>query len=514
MKKIFFGTFSIGFLSLCYEIIASKIFFSYFSENSQSVAIIISVFLLGLSIGAFLYGKYNKKINSFKDFFYYSNIFSAFYFYILLSNSNLAFFFFNIINNLSFIGLIKILISIFYLLIPTIFLGFYFPFFLSQISKIYKKNNLNQKLSYLYFFDLIGSVLGSLITGFLFIPIFGIKKTLLTLFILHLLISTLYIKNYKKIFKYLLIIFILFFTTIFFQNNFELKNENENKFIPKEINKTNFNINEFNNNNHIFQTEILFEKPSKYGDIKVIKKTNGSNHSILELYINERIQCNTNKFYQNNISEIHFIETALNILNKTNISSLNIGLGCGLSSSILANNNRVENVEIIEINSIITNTSKFFSNYTNYVLENKKVNLTIDDGYIYLIKTNKTYDLIAIDIENPTITHSSKLYTLENFKNINLKLNKDGIFTLWAFNGNEKYLAVIYNTLNKVFPYVYLKKSGIYDDAYFFASNSKIDINKINLSNKDINLTNIIIKKYPDIEINTIDKPSIQNYWI
>lgn len=51
-----------------------------------------------------------------------------------------------------------------------------------------------------------------------------------------------------------------------------MKNENENKFIPKEINKTNFNINEFNNNNHIFQTEILFEKPSKYGDIKVIKK--------------------------------------------------------------------------------------------------------------------------------------------------------------------------------------------------------------------------------------------------
>ncbi|MCA9460281.1 MAG: hypothetical protein KC550_07065, partial [Nanoarchaeota archaeon] len=88
MKKIFFGTFSIGFLSLCYEIIASKIFFSYFSENSQSVAIIISVFLLGLSIGAFLYGKYNKKINSFKDFFYYLNIFSAFYFYILLSISN------------------------------------------------------------------------------------------------------------------------------------------------------------------------------------------------------------------------------------------------------------------------------------------------------------------------------------------------------------------------------------------------------------------------------------------
>ncbi|MCA9495797.1 MAG: fused MFS/spermidine synthase, partial [Nanoarchaeota archaeon] len=179
MKKIFFGSFIIGFLSLCYEIIATKIFFAYFSENSQSVAIIISIFLLGLSIGAFLYGKYNKKINLYQDFFFYSNIFCGFYFYIILSNSNLALYFFKILNELSYLGILKISLSIVYLLIPTIFLGFYFPFFLTQISKLYKKNNLNEKLSLLYFFDLIGSVIGSLITGFLFIPFFGIKKTLI-----------------------------------------------------------------------------------------------------------------------------------------------------------------------------------------------------------------------------------------------------------------------------------------------------------------------------------------------
>ncbi|MCA9497328.1 MAG: hypothetical protein KC589_10385, partial [Nanoarchaeota archaeon] len=294
-----------------------------------------------------------------------------------------------------------------------------------------------------------------------------------------------------------------------FQNNLKLNSTNYNNNIPSILSEhSNSNL-----NNYIYQTNVLYNKPSKYGDIKVISKTLNNKSPILELYINERIQCDTNKFYENNISEIHFIETSLNLFNKTNLSSLNIGLGCGLSSSILANNNKIKNVDIIEINSKMINASKFFSNYTNNLLENKKINLIINDGYLYILETNKTYDLIAIDIENPTITHSSKLYTLENFQNIKLKLNKNGIFTLWAYNGNERYLAVIYNTLKKVYPYVYLKKSGIYNDAYFFASNTKINLTKLDLSKKDIELTNNINEKYSNLEINTINKPTILKYW-
>jgi len=98
-----------------------------------------------------------------------------------------------------------------------------------------------------------------------------------------------------------------------------------------------------------------------------------------------------------------------------------------------------------------------FSEFTDNVLENPKVHLIFNDGYKYLLGTNKKYDLIIMDIDHPSLIYSSNLYTLEFYKLVRNALNKDGLFTQWSYRPIPDAQIINYNTLKTVFPEVFQK---------------------------------------------------------
>lgn len=489
LKRIFLFyliAFLIGFLGLSYEILGTKILFSYFSESSQSISIVISSFLLGLSLGALAYTNYFYKIKNKKLFFFISNIISAFLFLILFNQNFLNYFFLQRIYSTI---LIKIILVSIYIVLPTFFLGFFFPFLIEIISKE-KSEKKERKIGFLYFYDLIGSFLGSLIAGFIFIPYLGSSTSLFLLFILHLIISILFFKT-KKIIIYGIIILISSF--------FILNIISSNEIIePIEI-----------YNNSLYQNNVsgtLFIKNSPYGEVKVKIRNN-----IKELQIDKLVQCLTKGFDENNVSEIHFVEKPLNHFSY-DISALNIGLGCGFTANAITNYNYTKKLDLVEINQIIPEATTFFSNYNNDILNQEKVNLIIEDGFFYLKNNNKKYDFIAIDIQNPSVIHSSNLYTLEGFKYVKENLNEKGIFSFWAYKKNEDYVKVLYNTLNSVFNYVYFKKSGYFEDLYFIASDIELNKTILELNETDLKFIEEI-KSNPNKQINTLDKRVLMRIW-
>jgi len=92
------------------------------------------------------------------------------------------------------------------------------------------------------------------------------------------------------------------------------------------------------------------------------------------------------------------------------------------------------------------------------VLQNKNVNLIIDDGLKYLRENEKKYDAILIDIENPLVAHSSNLYTVEAFKIVSDSLDEEGNFALWNFvhvAQNTTYTDILYYSMKEAFGFVY-----------------------------------------------------------
>ena len=390
-----------GASALIYEVVATDTLFFYFIKSSYSIATVLAVFLLGLGIGSLVIYKLSPKIKNKRVLFGILQILIAVYAVFVLANLT------GVIPKISTLGIFAA--SFVILLFPTIFLGAVFPLAGSIIIR--RKKEI---IGLVYSSDLFGAILGVLIAGFLLIPTFGHKITVLVGAGLNLVSAFIIFPKIKKLW----ILWVIFVLILGF--NF-----------PGPILKGVLNLSP--------GKEYQFYANSPYGVIEV--KNQG-------LFIDERIQCSFND--PEDSPEIMMVDYALEPLESKEVNTLNIGLGCGLTLSRILDMVNAS-VDIVEINPVVVRANKEFSD----VLEDKRVNLIIDEGLRYLRRSEKKYNSILIDVENPAVIHSSNLYTVEAFKIVYNSLTRNGTFALFSFGKKGRFLDILYYSLKEAFPFVY-----------------------------------------------------------
>lgn len=504
-----------GFTGLSYELIATKILFYFFSENSLSVSTVISIFLLGLGIGSFIFSKIVYKIKNTANFILVVQVLIAIYALFIFTNFDLIPTAFNILYNdinssIQLTLLNKFLISLAYLIIPTLLIGTSLPSVMALVVDL--QDNLAEKISALYGIDLIGAVLGSLFSGYLFIPFLGLKALIFFTIFLNLLTGAILIFNQKrKILLYSAFSFFIIIFSILFIKPFEYSMPNYTAK-TKEMQLL-YNANTYTPFQKQDIAKTLFLKNSPYGQVKIVKEKLNKEKAT-SLYINNRLECTTVGLKQNNksnVSEVLFATEAINEIHKKNLKVLNIGLGCGLTLAAIAENNNVSQVDVVEINPVVVEGSQCFNSYNKNVLKNPKVHLFVNDGYYHLFKGKNKYDLIIVDIENPAIIESSKLYTKEFYEIVEKSLTPNGVFALWAYVPVVNIQTINYNTLSSVFPYVEGKISGVFNDMYFFAKKS--EFNSLELKKSDVQFLNKL-KNVKSKKINTLNTPALTLEWM
>lgn len=393
--------------ALMYEVVATHILFFYYIESSYSISTVLSVFMLGLGIGS--YGVYRllPRIVYKQQFFGLLQLCIGIYAVVILSRLD------QIVPTISDWGVLST--SILVLLLPTIFLGAAFP----MAAALFNKNK-HDITGLVYSSDLIGAVFGSIISGFFLIPHIGNGLTIIVGANLNFAAATIIfatVKNIKLVFSAIVCIVISWTLVLSYPHFLENKQIVQNVYHPKEF---------FSN--------------SPYGPVKVINKT---------LYVNNKDMCSLE--YPESASEKMMVDYAVGPLGIKNAKTLNIGLGCGLTlEKLLKKTNQV--VDVVEINPQVVEANRTMTN----VLANKKVHLIIDDGLKYVRKTQVKYDSILVDIEDPTVAHSSGLYTTEAFMAMAHSLNNNGTLSFWRYSiKKSEYTDILYYSLKQAFAHVY-----------------------------------------------------------
>ncbi|PLX88713.1 MAG: hypothetical protein C0618_03655 [Desulfuromonas sp.] len=388
---------------LIYEVVATDQLFFYFSRSTYSVSTVLAVFLSGLGVGSFLVHKYRDRIKNPAFWFGWSQILIAIYVVAVLVHLT------SIIPNIGTVGIVGA--SFVLLLVPTVMLGAVFPLAGSMIGAGKDMAGL------VYFIDLLGAVAGTLLAGFWLIPVYGNDFALYFGVLLNLLAALVLFR--KALVRSLCVaactlIVLLMYKTAFMEAG--------------TIGET-------------------FTKSSPYGLVEVREGT---------LFIDGRDQCAES--YSTTASERMVVTFSLEPFASRDIDVLNIGLGCGLTLQKVVD--RVDKrVDVVEINPVVVEAEPYLSD----ILDNQQVNLIVDNGLSYLRNSQKKYDSIILDIENPAVIHSSDLYTVEAFEIIRDSLNEDGVFGLWTYAcRSDVYYELIYNSLKYLFPYVYKITDNIY----------------------------------------------------
>lgn len=470
-----------GFLSLAIEVLGLQVTFLFYPRSSEATALGLSAFLTGLGLASWLVQRHNKYLlHHAQKTFAWCLLGVA-----LLSGPVLG----------QFAVLSRMFIDhsllppaaafaafcFLYLLIPALLLGFLFPLANDRALRSDTSHKLSTGL--INFIDLTGAVSGALLAGFVLLPRLGLVASLWLITAICLALSFLACLKMGGLYRACVLLATILGSAWW--------------FIPGQSSEL------------PLKGTVLFQEQSSFGIVSVTNEPD-SDPPTKRLLINRRNMCSIgNRHSQVPIGAWVFLKKE-----KPLLKVLNIGLGCGFTAQAVVENLRFLQVavdpwptelDIVEINPVVAAASKLhFRQETNAVLEDPRVRLHVEDGFQFLLRSESTYDRIVIDIEEPTIMHSTAFYTVDGFKRVKSRLTKNGIFALWSFNQPES-AKIILNSLRTVFRYVKVVPG---EDLSFFASDDPLpDFPPYDREREQL------IEKIPLSTIATIEKNPYPRYY-
>jgi len=474
-----------GCSALIYEVASTQALTYFFNSSSYSVATAIISFLFGLALGSFIISKYLSSIKSPLRLLVIMQILAGIYALIVLTQYQHILYAMPVVYDLAFnsptlILILKFLVGISFLIFPTVMLGASFPLASSLIIK--DVQTAGSVVGKLYSWDLVGAVLGALLSGFILLPIFGLSIAFVFGATINIIAGLLIYKiETKRIWFVLLTTIVLIF------------------LIGSLVKDKNFTVSSSGTISSVENT--LFKKESAFGAIAVTNKNNNTSLSISKI-----IQCDSN---------YPLLETNLDsILGKLpgKSTALDVGLGCGYSAQMIASSSKIDTVEVVDINPVLQQTLKYFGN--DNLLKDKKVVLRTDDILHFLARTQSKYDFVNVELNMPSLSQVSPFYSVEYFQLLKKKVNSEGTIRLWVCCGNYEFVKAVYKTLDQVYGDITIKTDmdvregkDYYWNTEFIISKQKVlqNTNEKNLQER--------IKKDQVFKISTLDNQSIGQIW-
>ncbi len=182
-RLLFAAIFISGASALIYQLIWVRLLGLVFGVSSFAVATVVAVFLLGLGLGSFFFGRWSERTRDPMRIYMYVELgiaaTSLVAYLVIEALPVYRYLYEYAYNNLGFYGLsiARLLLSTLVLLPPVFFIGGTMPL----LAKYFLRDpaNLGSSFSRIYYLNTLGACAGALLTGFVLVRYFGVIGTLM-----------------------------------------------------------------------------------------------------------------------------------------------------------------------------------------------------------------------------------------------------------------------------------------------------------------------------------------------
>ncbi len=405
----------IAICGILYELLISTIT-SYFQGSSiLHFSIVIGLFLSFMGVGSFI-SKYIQEdlpawFVRFEIVLSLVGGFSAFLLYFAFSMTSY------------FYGFAFVIIAILGAMI-----GIEVPI-LTRIVSQYE--NVKDALANVLSFDYLGSLIASVAFPLLLLPMLGTMRTAFLIGIINLsvaVLNTYLFKKELKRFKQFLIGELVLGAVLIAG------------FIYS------FQINAFYEG-YLYRDEVMLSEQSKYQNI-VVTRWNKD----LRLFINGNLQFSSMDEYRYHEPLVH---VPMNLTTHRE-KGLILGGVDGLAVRELLKYEDIGKIDLVDLDPEITDLGKshpVFTRLNEKSLSDEKVKIFNQDAYKFIEKSNEIYNVILIDLPDPSNESLGKLYSKEFYGLIKKVLAADGVVVTQS---TSPYFApdafwCIHNTMDTVF---------------------------------------------------------------
>lgn len=472
-----------GFLALALEVAWFRALLLVYGSTSYSFAAMLSVYLLGISLGAFAAARIADRMKH--PLFGFAVVQAVAAVFVLGSlygfNAN-AFLLLNMLNRLGFTwGVLlaaKFLITFIMVFVPTLCFGADFTFAAKAIRMFYTRSE--KAVSAAYASDTIGAVGGSLVAGFVMIPMLGAEKTLVWLAFGGLGL-TLFLLGFSKAIRWQRVA-LGGCVVLVVGAGWVHPPQWDQRILAAGPYFSPWNF--ISNGRVALMDQVRSERLMffKEGLTSTVSTSKGLDEN-LYFSIDGKVETDTmarGMVVQRMIGHLPML------FHPNPKHVLNIGLGSGVTFGALGVH-PVDTLEVVEIEPTVTNVVKAWSAYNHDVLSNPKAKIHIGDGRNYLFCTDKTYDVISSDPFEPVVGGSAALFTVDHFQAARDRLNTDGVMCQWVpmYEMSQQDFLTILRSFVHVFP----------DSALFFTG---LDILMLGF-NGDVHLDAGVLREHFEI---------------
>lgn len=181
-----------GFSALVYQVSWQRLLFTGFGVDLTSITLIISVFMMGLGIGAFFGGRIADKFSSKIILIFclvelFIGLFGLVSYYLILGLQSVL-----IHASLPILSVFTFLL----LLLPTFLMGLTLPLLTGYFNQFI--DNIGQSIGTLYFYNTLGAAVGALATGFILFNYLTLSQTIQLAAVFNLAIAGLIFMLYGR----------------------------------------------------------------------------------------------------------------------------------------------------------------------------------------------------------------------------------------------------------------------------------------------------------------------------
>ena len=151
-----------------------------------------------------------------------------------------------------------------------------------------------------------------------------------------------------------------------------------------------------------------------------------------------------------------------------------LGTGTGMTLGATSIHPEVERIVLAEIEESVLGVARTFSRWNSNVLENPKLEIVFNDGRNFLATTRETFDVITADPIHPWSGGAGYLYTAEYFRSVAEHLSPGGIAAQWLplYELSVDDVKTVVRTFSSSFPHSMVWLT--YYDAVLIGSNQPI----------------------------------------
>ena len=413
-----------GFTSLSYEFLYNRIILFIFKESSYySFAIILVLFIAGITAGSFLYNTIKGKIVSLSSRLFWFALLECLigFWHVFLPRLSVLIYTSKLVinpNSLTahyFLGTVLYRTSVAALLMvpPIIAFGFLYPLVIEAYVAL-KNKNTSEAVGYISFLNCAGSAIGPLVTVFILIAVFQVGGTLRIISLLNILIalSTALFAISRKEFSYsrtksVLYVFLpatILLISFYTPNSFELF-----QFLARQVEST----------------QLLYYKENAASTITVTKDAAG----VRMLSIN----CIPEVPTDYNALRTFRLLAYLPFMTKENARSvLTIAFGGGITFGSACQVKGLREIKCSEICRDVLDAAGYFADFNHTVISTNGSDIIIEDGRRFVEKSPSAYDIIICDLTHPSLSDSWVLFTKEFYSACAAKLNAGGVMAQWV----------------------------------------------------------------------------------